>query len=72
PTTGDVTLQLPENEETRMIKLEITDINGLCKISEDLPSLRQNTVSIESLSPGMYFLHVTTEKSKETVKIVKW
>jgi hypothetical protein len=71
PTTGVITLQLPENEEARMIKVEITDINGLREISEDLPGLRNYTLSIENFPPGMYFLHVTTGNSKETSKLVK-
>ena len=72
PTSGDVTIRLPENEETRMVKLEITDINGFGELSEDLPGLRNYTLSIESLPPGMYFLHVTTGESKETIKVVRW
>ncbi|MCX6277477.1 MAG: T9SS type A sorting domain-containing protein [Bacteroidetes bacterium] len=71
PTTGDVTLQLPENEETQMIKVEITDINGLNGISKDIPGLGQYTISVESLPPGIYFLHVTTGKSRETVKLIR-
>jgi hypothetical protein len=72
PTSGQVTVQLPENEETRLLKVEITDINGIREFSEELPALRNHTLSVESLLPGMYILHVTTGRWKETVKLVRW
>ena len=55
-----------------MVKVEITDINGLSEISLDIPALRQYTLSVENLRPGMHFLHVTTGESKETSKLVRW
>jgi hypothetical protein len=71
PTAGDVTIQLPETEENRMVKAEITDINGMIKISKDIPALRQYTICVEKFPPGVYFLHVTTGKSIETIKLMR-
>ncbi|MCX6277476.1 MAG: T9SS type A sorting domain-containing protein [Bacteroidetes bacterium] len=71
PTTGDVTIQIPENSETRLIKAEITDINGIIEISENLSEVRKYNLTVESLRPGMYFLHVTTAESIETIKLIR-
>ena len=71
PTDGEITLQLQENEETRMIKVEITDINGIIELSENLSGARKHNLSVESLRPGMHFLRLTTEESTETLKLVR-
>ena len=71
PTSGAITLQLPLKIETGMIRAEITDINGIVEISENLAGVRKYNLSVESLRPGMYFLHVTTGESKETIKLIR-
>ncbi len=71
PTNGIVTIRLPENEETTLVKLEIMNINGLLEISKDLSGLRNYTFSIVSLPPGIHFLRVTNVESAETIKLVR-
>lgn len=71
PTNGSFTLELTGITESGMTKVEICGMNGIKVISEDLAGERKHAFSVESLRPGIYFIHVTTGTSNETMKLIK-
>ena len=40
-------------------------------LSQELAGVQKHIFNVENLQPGMYFIHVTTGNSRETVKLIK-
>ena len=55
-----------------MTRAEIFGMNGIRVLSRDLAGERKHVFSIESLRPGIYFIHITTGSGMETVKLIKF
>lgn len=72
PASGMITLRMPDNNESLMVKVELTDTDGKNRMSTDLFGQTQYNLSLDNLAPGIYFLHATTGEWRETVKVVKW
>ncbi|MEI7725838.1 MAG: T9SS type A sorting domain-containing protein, partial [Bacteroidota bacterium] len=71
PTSGLVTLELTGTNETGMTTVGIYGMNGVMVLSADLGGKHKHTLSVESLCPGIYFIHVMTGSGKETLKLIK-
>ncbi|MDR2979844.1 MAG: T9SS type A sorting domain-containing protein [Bacteroidales bacterium] len=56
------------NQEVRVENVEIVDLQGKTVIST---SLDNHSINVSSLSAGVYFLKINTDKGEHTVKIVK-
>lgn len=67
PTEDQITFQ-STNEE--IVSIQIVDLSGkiLFQVSD---KQFKNTISVASLSSGIYFAHVTTTQSKGTIKFIK-
>ncbi len=71
PTNDAVTLELSGTVETGMTKVEIYGMNGVKVLSKVLIGERKHTFTLETLRPGIYFIHVTTGGTLETMKLIK-
>jgi hypothetical protein len=71
PTSGLVTLELTGAMESGMTTVGIYGMNGVMALSANLAGKRKNALSVESLRPGIYFIHVMTGSGKETLKLIK-
>jgi hypothetical protein len=54
-----------------MTKVEIYGMNGVKVLSKVLIGERKHTFTLETLRPGIYFIHVTTGGTLETMKLIK-
>ena len=66
PTTGFVTIQLPQNESIR--KIEIINILGKIVVSQNSQS---NTIDLAALHSGIYFIKVFAYEKVFLKKIIK-
>lgn len=71
PTTGPVTLQLPEEMATEGVQCQIFDLTGRMLGSQPVMSVATN-LSLEAYPAGVYILKITDNQSVlNTVKIIK-
>jgi len=66
PTTGFVTIQLAQNESIR--KIEIIDMLGKIVVSQNSSS---NTIDLETLHSGIYFIKAFADEKVFLKKIIK-
>ena len=71
PANGSFTLELTGASETGMRKVDIYSMNGVNVMSGDLAGERKHIFLVEGLHPGIYFIHVTTGNTLETLKLIK-
>ena len=71
PAGNSFTMELTGMTGNGMKRAEIFGMNGVRVLSSDLAGERKHVFSIESLRPGIYFIHITTDSSLETVKLIK-
>ncbi|TVQ13283.1 MAG: T9SS C-terminal target domain-containing protein [Bacteroidetes bacterium] len=70
PARSSITIEM-ENIPSTGVTMEFSDINGRVRIREQLEShayLRQ-TVNIEDLAPGVYFIHLYSDHLRKSHKI---
>ena len=68
PTSSHVNIELLTNE---IATLEVYDVSGKFLFTEVLTS-KTNTINIEKLSSGIYFLKVNSSEGTSTNKIIKY
>ncbi len=72
PAGNSFTMELTGMTGNGMTRAEIFGMNGIRVLSRDLAGERKHVFSIESLRPGIYFIHITTGSGMETVKLIKF
>jgi hypothetical protein len=71
PTTGLLTIELTGDKPMPDARIELFNMNGARVVSEDMKGVRLYTLSIANLPNGLYFLHVISGNSGETLKVIK-
>ena len=71
PTTGLFTLEMNRNSESTMSKVEVYSISGVKVLSQDLAGEQKHQFSLDGMSSGVYFIHVTATSGLETLKMIK-
>lgn len=68
PTPG--LIKIKSNFNHKEVNIKLYSLNGSLLLSK--PYLEtQNTINLESLQKGIYFLHINNNKNKEVFKIIK-
>ncbi|MDP1622124.1 MAG: S8 family peptidase [Bacteroidales bacterium] len=71
PTTGDFILELPGDEGSIDLSLEIYSMFGNEVVTEKLSGQTKYNLSLSEMQPGVYILHVISGSKVGTVKIIK-
>ncbi|MCX6303741.1 MAG: T9SS type A sorting domain-containing protein [Bacteroidetes bacterium] len=71
PTTGLLTIELGGDQGPRPATVELFNTGGVRLISKMMNGDVRYTLSIADMPPGLYFLHVVTLNSAETIKLIK-
>lgn len=72
PVKDNLTINITATNQ--LVMFNITDVNGrVCRMQRNYISSNSTakTISAKSLLPGMYYLHVITDNSNQTIKFIK-
>ena len=68
PTTGEITISF--GQELPLVLIEVMDIDGRL-IHQEVAKKSSKTRLVLSESAGIYFVHVTSDLGKKTIRVVK-
>jgi hypothetical protein len=68
PTNEMLTINLKHNGKA---KIEVIDALGKVLISEDYKEFKQSTINVNYLSPGIYFVKISSGDNTTTKKFIK-
>ena len=68
PTTGEITISF--GQELPLVLIEVMDIDGRL-IHQEVAKKSSKTSLVLSESAGIYFVHVTSDLGKKTIRVVK-
>lgn len=72
PTSGTVTLDLSGCDNNTLSRADVFTVSGMKVSSLGLGDSRKHDIRLTGLTPGIYFIHVFTQRGPEVVKIVKY
>ena len=71
PNPANSFVKISSNLATKSTALEIYDMFGRLKISKSQEALEFTTLDVSNLSPGMYFVNITSGNQQQSKKIIK-
>ncbi|MFZ4521043.1 MAG: LamG-like jellyroll fold domain-containing protein [Bacteroidales bacterium] len=71
PTSGVFTIELTGDRGSQSVKVELFNMNGARLMSKNMNGDSKYSLSIADMPPGLYFLHVVSGNTAETVKLIK-
>ena len=71
PNPANSFVNISSNLATKPTTVEIYDMLGRLKISKSQGALEFTTLDVSNLSPGMYFVNITSGNQQQSKKIIK-
>ncbi|TVQ06865.1 MAG: T9SS C-terminal target domain-containing protein, partial [Balneolaceae bacterium] len=71
PTTGNLTLEIPETAEESTLIIEIYNMIGESILQKELPVQHSYKIDLTGRQPGMYIVRVVRGQEMDFVKVIK-